>query len=237
MASLFSLPKAFAASSNLLWNSWYTMTVGEKVPFGYYNDRVERRDGKIAYQNQLWKTEEGFINEERVVSFAKDDTTLAPLLFNFVGTYRESEISIDGTFEGKKLKIKARRNKQNLSPIETSLPSKAFLSTLFQVWIGKHLAELKVGKRLPFQTLFEDGLDTRYAPVNGVLTLEEPDEVAKKTGTQRLAVELSGVKSRWYVLPSGEAVRIEKPDQHLLIEKKTEAEARRFLVKRTDTGE
>ncbi|MBS1961913.1 MAG: hypothetical protein JST04_06840 [Bdellovibrionales bacterium] len=220
--------------SKLLWNSWYTMTVGEKVPFGYYNDRVEKRDGKYAYQNQLWKMEEGFINEERVVSFGKDDANVSPILFNFLGTYRDSEFSIDGTFKGTKLSVKARRNKQNLPPIETNVPSKAFLSTLFQVWIGKHLPEAKPGKRLPFVTLFEDGLDTRYASINGAMTLEAEDDYAKKTGTKKLSVELAGMKSVWYVLPTGESVRIEKPDQHLVIEKKTEAEARRFLVKRTE---
>lgn len=220
--------------SALLWNSWYTMTVGEKVPFGYYNDRVEKRDGKYAYQNQLWKMEEGFINEERVVSFGKDDANVSPILFNFLGTYRDSEFSIDGTFTGTKLAVKARRNKQNLPAIETSVPAKAFLSTLFQVWIGKHLSEAKPGKRIPFVTLFEDGLDNRYAPINGAMTLEADDDYAKKSGTKKLSVELAGMKSVWYVLPTGESVRIEKPDQHLVIEKKTEAEARRFLVKRTE---
>jgi hypothetical protein len=218
----------------LLWNSWYTMTVGGKVHFGYYNDRVERRDGKIAYQNQLWKKEEGFINEERVVSFGKDDANVTPLLFNFVGTYRDSEFKIDGTFTGTKLNVKGRRNKQNLPPIEVNVPSKAFLSTLFQTWIGKHLSGLKPGKRLAFVTLFEDALDTRYSPIHGSITLDPEDAYAKKTRTRKLTVKLSDEESVWYVLPTGESVRIEKPGQHLVIEKTTEAEARRFLVKRTD---
>jgi hypothetical protein len=226
------------SKSKLLWNSWYTMTIGEKIPYGYYNDRVERRDGKIAYQNQLWRTEEGFINEEKVVSFGKDDENVTPLLFNFNGIYRESEINIDGTFSGTTLKVKARRNKQALPPVEASVSSKAFLSTLFQAWIGKHLAGLTLGKRLTFITLFEDlGLDNHYAPINGSITLEADDDFAKKTGTKKLSVETADEKSIWHVLPSGEAVRIEKPGQHLVIEKKTEAEARRFLVKRTDKPE
>jgi len=225
-----------SGKAELLWNSWYTMTVGEKVPYGYYNDKVERRDGKIAYQNQLWKTEEGFINQERVVSFGKDDENVTPLLFNFLGTYRDSEFSIDGTFSGTKLNVKARRNKRNLPAIETNVPSKAFLSTLFQVWIGKHLAGLTPGKRLGFTTIFEDALDSRYSPLTGSLTLEASDDYAKKTGTKKLTTEIADEKSVWYVLPSGESVRIEKPKQHLVIEKKTESEARRFLVKRTETG-
>lgn len=228
---------AAGEKTTLLWNSWYTVTIGDKIPFGYYNDKVERRDGKIALQNQLFKMEEGFINEERVVSFGKDDANITPLLFNFLGTYRESEFSVDGTFEGTKLKVKARRNKQNLQPIEVSVSSKAFLSTLFPVWVGKRLPEMKVGKRITFVTLFEDALDKRYAPVNGSVTLEADDETAKKTGTKKLAVEIDDLKSVWYVLPSGEAIRIENPAKHQLVERKTEAEARRFLVKRTDTGQ
>lgn len=226
---------AMADKPNLLWNSWYVMTIGGKTPFGYYNDRVERRDGKIAYQNQLWKMEEGFINQERVVSFGKDDENVSPLLFNFLGTYRETEISIDGTFTGKNLSVKGRKNKQPLPVIQTSVSARAFLSTLFQAWLGKHLAQLKPGKKFSFTTLFEDAIDTRYAGVSGGVTLEAEDAFAKRTSTQKLTVELADVKSTWYVLSSGESIRIEKPDQHLLIEKKTETEARRFLVKRTDT--
>lgn len=229
--------EAVGEKTTVLWNSWYTVTVGDKIPFGYYNDKVERRDGKIALQNQLFKMEEGFINEERVVSFGKDDANLTPLLFNFLGTYRESEFSVDGTFEGSKLRVKARRNKKDLPSIETSVSSKVFLSTLFPVWLGKRLPEMKVGKRLTFATLFEDALDRRYSPIGGSVTLEEEDETAKKSGTKKLAVEIDGVKSVWYVLPSGEAIRIENSAKHQLVEKKTEAEARRFLMKRTDTGQ
>jgi hypothetical protein len=221
--------------SELLWNSWYTMTVGGKIPFGYYNDRVEMKDGKIAYQNQLWKMEEGFINEERVVSFGKDDANLSPLLFNFLSTYRDTEISIDGTFTGTNLVVKARKQKQTLAPIKVTVSSKAFLSTLFQAWLGKHLGEMKPGKRLAFTTIFEDSIETRYSGIPGGVKLEAEDETAKKAGAKKLSVELAGVKSTWYVLPTGEAVRIEKPDQKLVIEKTTEAEARRSLVKRTDT--
>ncbi len=231
----------FAASSvaaptptKLLWNSWYTMTVGGKTPFGYYNDRVEQKDGKIAYQNHLWKMEEGFINEERVVSFGVDNADLSPVLFNFTSTYRDTEMVVDGTFKGNELTVKTRQNKKSLKPIVTNVPSKAFLSTLFQVWIGKRLADLKPGKGLSFTTLFEDSIQTRYAPIAGSVVLEAEDEYGKKTGTRRLKVDLGGMKTTWYVLPTGEAVRVEKPDQQLVIERKPEAEARRFLVKRTD---
>lgn len=219
----------------LLWNSWYTMTIGGKIPFGYYNDKVERKDGKLAFRNHLWKKEEGFINEERVVSFGKDDENVSPLLFNFVATYRDTEISIDGTFEGQKLKVKARKGKEALSPIQTSITSKTFLSTLFQAWLGKHLPKMKTGKRTSFSTIFEDALTSRYAAVAGGVTPEPEDEVARKSSTRKLTVDLAGVKSTWYVLPTGEAIRIEKPDQKLVIQKTTEAEARRFLIERTDS--
>jgi hypothetical protein len=234
IASATFATAASAPKSDLLWNSWYTMTVGGKIPFGYYNDRVERKDGKIAYQNQLWKMEEGFLNEERVVSFAKDNDTLTPLLFNFHATYRDTEIAIDGTFTGTELVAKARKQKENLTPIRVGVSSKVFLSTLFQTWLGRRLPEMKPGKRLSFTTLFEDALETRYASIPGNVVLEVEDDTAKKTGTKKLAVELGGMKSVWYVLPTGEAVRIEKPDQKLVIQKTTEAEARRFLVKRTE---
>lgn len=229
-------PVSAAPKSAALWNSWYTMTIGEKIHYGYYNDRVERRDGKLAYQNHLWKREEGFINEERVVSFGRDDVEITPLLFNFVGTYRESTLTIDGTFSGTKLNVKARKGKQSLPSIEAVVPKNAFLSTLFQAWIGRRIGEAKLGKRTSFITLFEDGLDNRYAPIHGAFTLEPEDDYARRSATKKLTVELAAMKSVWYVLPSGEAVRIEKPDQRLVIERKTEAEAKRFLIDRVDAG-
>lgn len=229
-----SVSKKDDGKSSLLWNSWYTMTVKGKIPFGYYNDRVEKKDGKFAYQNQLWKKEEGFINEERVVSFAKDNETLSPILFNFLATYRDAELVIDGTFSGTELVAKIRRNKKSVAPIRASVPSKAFLSTLFQVWMGRHLDQLVVGKSLSFVTLFEDALDSRFSAVNGSVTLEKDDELATKTKSKKIAVVLSEMKSTWYLLPSGEAVRIEKPDQDLVIERKTESEALHFLSPRVD---
>lgn len=223
------------AKTTVLWNSWYTMTVKGKIPFGYYNDRVEKKEGKFAYQNQLWKKEEGFINEERVVSFAKDDEKLTPVLFNFLATYRDAELVIDGTFTGTELVAKIRKNKKTIEPIRTSVPSKAFLSTLFQVWMGKHLGQLVVGKSLSFVTLFEDGIDNRFATVVGSVTLEKDDETAKKTKSKKIAVVLADMKSTWYLLPTGEAVRIEKPDQDLVIERKSESEAKHFLSARVDS--
>jgi hypothetical protein len=237
LAESKSAPAKAPAKTQLLWNSWYTMTVNGKIPFGYYNDRVERKDGKIAYQNQLWKQEEGFINEERIVSFAKDDESLTPLLFNCVQTYRNNEIVIDGNFKGHSLTAKIRRNGKNEPSIQSSLPTKAFLSTLFQVWIGKRLEGMSPGKSVSFTTLFEDGGDASFSPIHGNVTLEKEDAFSKKTSTKKLSVELSGVKSTWYVLPSGESIRIEKPDQKLVIEKSSEADAKRSLAPRVDSAE
>lgn len=219
-------------SAAVVWDSWYTVTLRGKVPYGYYNDRFEKKEGKIAFKNQFWKREEGFINEERVVAFAKEDEELSPLLFLFSSNYRNSEIMIDGNVgANNELIVKPRENGKSQPPIRRNIPKKTILSTFFPVWLGKKLPSMKEGKSVNFNAILEDNLEKRYSPVYGSVRLEKNDEIANKTKTKKLFVDFGG-KNYWYVLPSGEPQRIVMPEQKVVVEKTTEAIARRFLLEK-----
>src|SRR3990167_407367 len=89
---------ALAATSapkdeKVVWDAWYTVTLKDKTHYGYYNDKLEIRQGKLFGQNRYWKNEENFINEETLGVFAA--ANLTPLFFNFRRIYRSNETIID----------------------------------------------------------------------------------------------------------------------------------------------
>lgn len=242
LISLLSLSPALATQpavtpppeekAQVLWDSWYTVTLSGKVPYGYYNDRVEKKQNKIAFKNQFWKKEEGHVNEEQLIAFAEDTKDLAPLLFNFHSTYRATTIDIDGTIKAGQLTVKPRKNSQSLKTVSRSIPKKAFFSSMFPIWIGKRVTDLKEGKLETFSTILEDNLDRQYAPVTGTMKLEKPDEYATKNSALKLAVTYQDRKSTWYVAKTGETLKIVMHDQGAVVEKTPEAQARKFLIQK-----
>ncbi|MBC7691374.1 MAG: hypothetical protein H7222_06355 [Methylotenera sp.] len=223
-------PQAGQSDGRVLWDSWYIVTLQKKIPYAYYHDHAEIRQGRVVFQNHFWKNEEGYINEEQVGAFAQNDANLTPLFFNFHSTYRSTELMIDGNVQdGKILTVKVRRGDKDLPVIKKNLPTKVFFSSLFQVWIGKHLAGLKAGASLPFLTVLEDNLDLGFSAVHGRMTVDKPDAYAQKTGTTRLKVEHQDKNTVWYVEPNGNPIRIEMPEQHALVERVPESVAKKFL--------
>jgi hypothetical protein len=229
--SLFqSTMAADTPKANLLWDSWYTVTLTGQVPYGYYHDRVEKKNGKIAFKNEFWKKEEGFINEEKLVVFAEDTQELKPVLFNFQSTYRNTKIDIDGNVKDKNLVVKARKDGKDLKPITRNLTAGTYFSSLFPVWVGKRIDTLKEGKLVSFTTILEDNLDKGYAPVSGQLRLEKADDFATQNKAKKIAVEYQDRKSTWYLGANGETLKMIMQDQNAVVEKVTEAVARKFLI-------
>lgn len=217
-----------------LWDSWYTVKVGGKIPFGYYHDRVEVKDGKVAFQNQYWKQEEGSINEEQLIAFAENTDELTPVLFQFKSFYRDSTIDLDGTMKSGVLKVKIRKNSKEIPSIERSVAKKAFFSSLFPVYLGKNLKKAKKNARQSFSAILEDQINRAYQPVAGHFIVKDEDEIAKKTKTQRIEVNFNDQEGVWYVHDSGQIERIELkgngPGTNILVEKVEESVARRFLM-------
>ena len=223
-----TFPSAQAAEKTL-WDSWYTVTVGGKTHYGYYNDKITQADGKIRFQNQFWKQEEGYINEEQLGAIADDNAELTPVFFSFRSNYRAAELVIDGNVSGKVLTVKIRKAKAELPPIRKTLPSKAVLSIYFPVLAAKKLTGMKVGDGAAFLAVLEDNIDLAYRAVDGKMKVEKPDAFALKSHTAKVSVTYSDRRSVWYLEPSGNAVRIEMPDQNTVVERVPQSQAKNFL--------
>jgi hypothetical protein len=223
------------AKSELLWESWYTVTVtgptGKRISFAYYLDRAERTQGRIRFQNQIWKKEEGFVNEESLGAFAQDDAALTPLFFNFRSAYRDSETTIDGTVgEKRSLSVRARRGGQDLPLIQRTLPTGVMFSSHFPLWLHRRLAELKPDRWVSFATVLEDNLEAGYATMDGRVRLEKEDATARRLGARRITVHYRDQDSVWYVDAQGVPLRIELTAQRATVERVTEKQARAFLA-------
>ncbi len=229
LSSTFISAETVQAAEKTLWDSWYTVTVGGKTHYGYYNDKVTQADRKIRFQNQFWKQEEGYINEEQLGAIAEDNADLTPVFFSFRSNYRAAEMVIDGNVSGKVLTVKIRKAKAELPPIRKTLPSKAVLSIFFPVLASKKLAGMKVGEEAGFLAVLEDNIDLAYRAVDGRMKVEKPDAFAQKSHTAKVSVTYSDRRSIWYLDPSGNALRIEMPDQKTVVERVPQTQAKNFL--------
>lgn len=234
-ASLHAKAPEKAGLNQMEWNRWYTVTLLPSTRYAYYQETASRKQGRIHFQTQMWKSEEGFINNEQLGAFSSDDDQLTPLFYHFHAVYRGSEIQIDGTAEGGRLKIQIRRNGGELPLISKGLPSKAIFSSMFPLWLRRQIENLPAkqlqGFTKPFLAVLEDNQDAGFPAKNGRIHVLEPDEFARSSGTIRVRVQFNGQESFWYVDSSGAPARVEIPHQKTRIEHVSESIARKFLDK------
>ncbi len=220
-----------AQAAKVLWDEWYTVTVDKKVPYAYYNDRVESKDGKIIFKNSMWKKDDGFINEEQVAAFAKDDADVTPLFFNFHSNYKASETQIDATVRDDGiLNVKVRKNGSELPVIKKSIPKRTIFSTMFPVWISRNASTLQPKGSLAFYSILEDNLELAFRPVSGRISLEPQDEFAKSSKATKVKVLHMDLTSYWYLDSKGIPIRIDLKAQNAVAERTTEAQAKKFLT-------
>lgn len=218
------------AKEKTLWSHWYTITIKDKIPYGYYNETVNDRGDQIHVQTDLWKKEEGYINEEHLSAFSKNTTELWPVFYNFYSTYRSRETKIDGTMKNEKyLAVSVREGKKSKPLITQHLPKKTILSSFFPVFLNKNLDQLKKRKSLSFYSVSEDDRRSEFRPQPGRVTIATPDDFAKKSQTTRLSIRHSGVQSSWWIDSQGAAVRIQMPAQKVEVKRVSEKEAKAFL--------
>lgn len=227
--------------AKVIYDVWFTVArkspSGKPVPYQYYNDRLELKNGRLVFQNHLWKKEDGYINEEQIGAFAEGNEGLTPTLFNFKSSYRATELAIDGSFQeyasGKaatrQLTVKIRRNGENATAIKKTVDGHAILSTFFSAWLSKRLENWKPLGSQVFMAILENDLDGEFSPHAGTAKLENPDEHAKKYKAQKISLQFAGQKSIWWVDPRGVPYRIEFPEAKIVAERATEAQARKFL--------
>lgn len=227
--SLATLVLAFATPLQASWNVWYTITLPGGVRYGYYNEKMERRDGKLFYQVQSSKREEGFLNEDQLGAFSTENLT--PLFYNFHSTYRAQETFIDGTVGEKRLlTVKVRRGDAPPQLFKKSLPPDCFFEAFFPYWLKSKASELnRPGASLPFKTILEDNIDESFAIVHGRVRMEKPDTDPDLAKLKKLTVEYRGVKTVWWIDDNGLAARIERPGQGILVERVSEEKAKKFL--------
>lgn len=227
LAAMSAITAVSAPPASDKIENWYTVTILPKTPYAYYRETLDHPNGRVRITTQMWKKEEGFINEEQLGAYALDNEVLTPLFFNFHSTYRSSELTIDGTANQSQLTVRIKRNNEDSPIITKGLPSKAIFSSLFPVLLKKRL--IKKEPKGSFLAILEDNESAGFSPVNGTYSMVQPDEFAKSSNTTRIEVDFSGSKSYWYLDSRGTAARIEMPSQKTLVERVPEARARAFF--------
>jgi hypothetical protein len=219
-----------AASEQLLSDSWFTVLIDGKIRYGYYNDRVELRKGRLFFQNHYWKKEEDFLNEEQLGAYAENNEALTPLFFNYHSSYMGSETVVDGTIaDGKTLTVKAKHGGSDRPGVRKILPAGTILEVFFPIWLGKRAQGLKAGQTVQFRAVFEDSIATGFATEAGKVKAEKPDEFASKSGTAKFTVEVRGLRSHWWIDSKGIPARIEMPQQKIRVDRVSKEEATSFL--------
>jgi hypothetical protein len=225
-------PQNASKSATTLWDEWYTVTIAGKVHYGYYNERVELRSGgsQVYLKNEFWKQEEGFINREDIGVVSENGAQLTPMFFNFHSVYRTTETIIDGNVkDGKFLSVRIKRGGEDLPIVQRTIPSKVFFSTLFPFWLGKQLPTLKEGDIRNFETVMEDNLELGFAPMEGQIKFEKPDDFARTNGYKKIRVDSRGIRFWWWVNADGVAMKIEMPEQKIVVTRSKKETAKKFL--------
>lgn len=232
--SALTLPAiaANAGQAPQKWDHWYTVTILPSTPYAYYRETIESPNGRLHFKTQMWKQEEGYINEEQLGAFALDNEILTPLFFNFHSTYRTSEIMIDGTASDSQLKIRIKKDGADKPVITKVMPSKTIFSSLFPVWLRKQL--LKKQTSGSFLAVLEDNETIGFSAVNGSYKMVENDDFSKSSGSTRIEVNFSDNKSYWYLDSDGSPIRIEMPAQKTRVERVNEAKAKSFFKAKKD---
>jgi hypothetical protein len=226
---------AITPVNKVIWDAWYTVTLNQNIPYGYYHDQVEIKENKIHFQNQYWKSEGGTIQKEQLGAFAMNNQWLTPLFFNYHLTARSLETNIDGTvMDGKNLTVKIQKGNTQLNPIKKQIPQKIIFSIFFPLWVGKQLNTMKTGKTISFSTLLEDKIEARYQTISGTVRLEKPNAFSIKTKTSAITVTYRNQKSLWFVEKTGMPIQILIPvqpaqPQSITVEKVLPERAQTFL--------
>ena len=219
-----------SSAEKLIWEAWYKVVSADGTPVQYYRDRVTLTDSKLHFTNQVWKREEGYVNEEQLGAFANSTSDLSPLFFNFRSTYRASETVIDGTVQpDQTMAIKISKSGTDQHLIRRNLPKGTIFSSFFPVWIREKHKSLKVGENASFYALQEDDVDNSFSVNTGRVRREADDDYAKKTHTTKLMVEYRSIPSTWWVDAEGIAQRILMTQQNITVERTTEADAKKIF--------
>lgn len=212
------------------WDTWYIVTVNGNVPYAYYNEKFEMKEGRIHLQMRIWKKEEGFINEENIGAFSKSGAELQPLLYTYQQKYKAVETTIDASFNDKgQLTLNIREPGKAPNPVQKQIPPKTILSYMFPLWLAQKLPSLQEGKIVSFLALAEDRIKEGFPVSVGQIILQKNDEIANKTKTRKIKVTFDDASSFWWVDSAGQAVAIDTPARKVLVQRVPQQKAEGFL--------
>lgn len=217
-------------NANVLWDTWYTVTIAQNVHYAYYHETVKVDGDRLHFETKLWKLEEGYINEEQIGAYSRNTPKLEPLFFNFHSSYRSTETSIDGTVNEKGvLVVRTRKGKLDLPIVNTKLSRNTILSIFFPIWIGKNFNLFKETNSISFNSILEDNLEVNFKAVPGRATITDPDPFAINTKTHKFSVSLQDIDATWWMKTTGEPFKIVMPKQKTVIEATTQEKAESFF--------
>lgn len=212
-------PEPAPPNKKVLWDAWYTRTVGP-LRYSYYQETTTEQNGRIHIQTHEFKNEEGFINEEHVGVLAENNKTLTPVLLNGMFKYRTNQYQIDAarTPDGKRLQFTLKKAGEAPRAVTKTPSPIAFFSTHFGVWLHR----TRPTKRTPFVAIREDDPSGEFPTVKGWV---EPD---KKTGNT-WRINYGGLIMFWTLDSDGAPSRVEVPAQNQVTLRTSRAEAEKFL--------
>ncbi len=229
--------------TEILWENWYTVTLNQNTPYGYYMERLEIRrelknsadknivdNSRYFFKNSFWKKEEGFINEEHTGALASISPFLKPILYNYHSKYRATETNIDGTIDanGKTFRTSFQQPGAPPEVYKSRINKNTIFSVFFPVWLKNEISNNPPGKKtIKFNAILED--QPKIKSVSGWIKIQEPDEIATKTKTTRILVKFGASQSLWFINQDGVTERIEKPDAGMLVQRVTKQDALDFL--------
>jgi len=228
LVSVTALAKGPSGAATVLNDAWYVMQAGN-LPWGYFHEKIEQRDGRYSYRYEMYKQEKGKIYQENIGAIAESDLT--PVAFNLNKAGEGATEMINAAYTKDKvsgilnIEVKGAR----LAQLKRHIPPGTIFEVFFPVWIKQHWGELTPGKKGRVQVFTEDAPNRdfiskpAYYEVKGTNTAEKCLE---------LQVELAGIKADWCITSNGELVTLEVPRRQVSVRKvANEKAAKAFLGK------
>lgn len=209
-----------------LTDSWYVMQSGS-TPWGYYHEKIEKRDARWYYRYEMKKKENGKEYHEVIGAIAQEDLT--PVAFNLNkagdgvteiinGTYKTDRTSgyMNITIEGAKKKSFKRH-----------LSKKTIMEVFFPLHVASKWSSLKQGKKESASILSEDAATADYTVKTVNYSLKSENH--QKNCTE-FNVELQNQKAIWCLNPKGIIQFIDINNHQVQVSRAaSEKEAKAFL--------
>jgi hypothetical protein len=225
-----SQSSAAGLKPDLKWDHWYTVKVNGKVPFAYYHEKTQTVSGRTHLELEIFKKEEGFLNQENLGLFAQNDEAVTPLFYNYRMTFKNSETILDGTLDSAQyLNIKIRKNGSELPVVKKHLPANVIFSYMFPIWVAKRLPTLTPNHYVGFQAINEEQIEQQFPIVSGKLMLEPEDAFAKSHKAKKVSMIYEDMPSVWWLAKDGSAIRIVRGENQLVIDQVSKEQAHKFL--------